>query len=45
MSWKKLAPVETSEEDSVFRYLDTASSRAGIRMANAELEWRKLLDE
>ena len=32
------APVETSEEESVFRYLDTASSRAGIRMANAKLE-------
>jgi hypothetical protein len=30
--------VETTEEDSVFRYLDTASSRAGIRMASAKLE-------
>lgn len=36
------APVETSEEESVFRYLDTASSRAGIRMANAKLELDKL---
>lgn len=32
------APVETTEEDSVFRYLDSASSRAGIRTANAKLE-------
>jgi hypothetical protein len=36
------APVETAEEESVFRYLDTASSRAGIRMANAKLELDKL---
>ena len=36
------APVESSEDESVFRYLDTASSRAGIRMANAKLELDKL---
>jgi ThiF family len=36
------APVETTEEESVFRYLDSASSRAGIRMANAKLELEKL---
>lgn len=39
---KTFAPVETSEEESPFRYLDTASSRAGIRMANAKLELAKL---
>ncbi len=32
------APVEATEEESVFRYHDSASSRAGIRMANAKLE-------
>ena len=31
-------PVETTEEESVFRYLDTATSRAGIGVANAKLE-------
>ena len=36
------APVETSEEESVFRYLDSASSRAGITKANAKLELAKL---
>lgn len=36
------APVETTEEESVFRYLDTASSRAGIRMANSKLELGKV---
>jgi hypothetical protein len=36
------APVETTEEESVFRYLDSASSRAGIRMANAKLAIEKL---
>jgi len=36
------APVGTTEEDSVFRYLDSASSRAGIRMANEKLELGKL---
>src|SRR4051794_3660705 len=36
------APVETSEEESVFRYFDTASSRAGTRMANSKLELGEL---
>jgi hypothetical protein len=36
------APVETTEEESVFRFLDTASSRAGIRTANAKLESDRL---
>jgi hypothetical protein len=36
------APVETSEEESVFRYLDTASSRAGIRTANRKLELERV---
>ncbi len=36
------APVETPEEESVFRYLDTASGRAGIKMANAKLELSRL---
>lgn len=31
------APVAATEEESVFRYHDTASSRAGIVMANAKL--------
>jgi hypothetical protein len=30
-------PVELSEAESVFQYLDSASSRAGIRMANEKL--------
>ena len=32
------APVETHEDESVFRYHDSASSRAGIKLANAKLE-------
>lgn len=32
------APVATAEDESVFVYLDSASSRAGIRMASAKLE-------
>lgn len=34
--------VETSEEESVFRYMDTASSRAGIGAAAAKLELPKV---
>lgn len=36
------APVETTEDESVFRYLDTASGRAGIKVANARLELGRL---
>jgi hypothetical protein len=36
------APVETTDGESVFRYHDTASSRAGITMANSKLELGKL---
>jgi hypothetical protein len=36
------ATVETAEGESVFRYHDSASSRAGIKMANAKLEIGKL---
>lgn len=36
------APVATTEDESVFRYHDSASSRAGIKMANAKLELGKL---
>jgi hypothetical protein len=32
------APVETTDEESAFYYLDSASSRAGIMMATAKLE-------
>ena len=32
------APVETHEHESVFRYHDSAASRAGIKLANAKLE-------
>lgn len=35
-------PIETTEDESVFRYNDSASSRAGIKMANAKLELGKL---
>jgi hypothetical protein len=36
------APVEAGEEESVFRYHDSASSRAGIKMASAKLELGKV---
>jgi hypothetical protein len=36
------APVAASEEESVFRYHDTNTSRAGIRMASAKLEVSKI---
>lgn len=36
------APVETTEDESVFRYHDSASSRAGIKMASAKLELGRL---
>jgi ThiF family len=32
------SPVATTEDESVFRYCDTATSRAGIGVANAKLE-------
>jgi hypothetical protein len=32
------APVETQEDESVFRYNDSAASRAGIKLANSKLE-------
>jgi ThiF family len=35
---RTFAVVETHEEDSVFKYQDTATSRAGIMVANAKLE-------
>ncbi len=35
-------PYETEEEESVFRYLDTASSRAGIGAISAKLELPKV---
>ncbi|MFL5844506.1 MAG: ThiF family adenylyltransferase [Solirubrobacteraceae bacterium] len=35
-------PVETDPEESVHRYWDTATTRAGIAMANAKLEMDKL---
>ena len=36
------APVEAAAEDSAFRYHDSASSRAGIKLANAKLEVGKV---
>lgn len=36
-------PVETDEDDGVFRYLDTFSSRAGITEFNARLALRKVV--
>lgn len=36
------APVATAPEESVFRYHDSASSRAGIKMANAKLALPKI---
>lgn len=35
-------PIESSEDESIFHYFDTASSRAGIIVANKKLEVRKL---
>ena len=35
-------PYETTEEESVFRYLDTASSRAGISAISAKLDGLKI---
>jgi hypothetical protein len=37
-SAKTFTPVEMSEEESVFRYNDSAASRAGIKFANSKLE-------
>lgn len=37
------APVETSEDDTVFVYADTASSRAGIQAASEKLRAGKLV--
>lgn len=34
--------ISTTEEDGVFRYLDTATSRAGIGLANAKLALRRV---
>ncbi|WP_078902601.1 MULTISPECIES: ThiF family adenylyltransferase [Streptomyces] len=36
-------PVETDEDDGVFRYLDTFSSRAGITEVNARLALKKVV--
>jgi hypothetical protein len=35
---RTFAPVETQEDESVFRYNDSAASRAGIKLANSKLE-------
>ena len=39
---KTFSPVQTAEGESVFNYLDTASSRAGITAAAAKLEGWKI---
>lgn len=39
---KTFVPVELTEEESVFCYVDTASSRAGIMSANAKLQKDKI---
>ncbi|MBI1348771.1 ThiF family adenylyltransferase [bacterium] len=39
---KTFPPVEASEEESVFCYFDTASSRAGINLVTSKLELSKL---
>lgn len=39
---KTFRPVETSENESVFRYFDTASSRAGITSINDKLKKDKI---